>query len=139
MAKKMKNKVAFDPEVFLATERGRTVSNYRKDEVVFSQADPAEAVYYIQRGKIKIVVTSEQGREAVVAVLGAGEFFGEGCLVGQPLRLAAARTMTESAVMRVEKAQMVRVLHEQPTFGELFLSYVLTRNSRVEADLVIII
>ena len=137
MAKKMKNKVAFDPEVFLATvERGRTVSNYRKDEVVFSQADPAEAVYYIQRGKIKIVVTSDQGREAVVAVLGAGEFFGEGCLVGQPLRLAAARTMTESAVMRVEKAQMVRVLHEQPTFGELFLSYVLTRNSRVEADLV---
>jgi CRP/FNR family transcriptional regulator, cyclic AMP receptor protein len=128
---------AFNPEVFLATvERGRTVSNYRKDQVIFSQADPADAVFYIQKGKVKIAVTSEQGKEAVVAVLGAGEFFGEGCLVGQPLRLAAARVMTDSAVMRVEKAQMVRVLHDQPSFGELFLSYVLTRNSRVEADLV---
>ena len=123
--------------MFLATvERGRTVSNYRKDQVIFSQADPADAVFYIQKGKVKIAVTSEQGKEAVVAVLGAGEFFGEGCLVGQPLRLAAARVMTDSAVMRVEKAQMVRVLHDQPSFGELFLSYVLTRNSRVEADLV---
>ena len=129
--------IAFNPEVFLATvERGRTVSNYRKDQFIFSQADPADAVFYIQKGKVKIVVTSEQGKEAVVGILGTGEFFGEGCLVGQSLRLAAAKVMTDSAVMRVEKAQMIRVLHEQPTFGELFLSYVLTRNSRVEADLV---
>jgi len=136
MAKKIK-KTAFNPEVFLATvERGRAISSYRKDAMIFAQADPADAVFYVQKGKVKIVVTSEQGKEAVVAVLGAGEFFGEGCLVGQPARLAAARAMTESVIMRVEKSQMVRVLHEQPTFGELFLSYVLTRNSRVEADLV---
>jgi CRP-like cAMP-binding protein len=120
----------------LTENSGRTVSNYRKDQVIFSQADPADAVFYIQKGKVKIAVTSEQGKEAVVAVLGVGEFFGEGCLVGQPLRLAAARVMTDSAVMRVEKAQMIRVLHEQPSFGERFLSYVLTRNSRVKADLV---
>jgi CRP/FNR family transcriptional regulator, cyclic AMP receptor protein len=137
MAKKIKKNTPFDPKVFLATvERGRTISNYRKDAVIVAQGDSADAVFYVQKGKVKIVVTSEQGREAVVGVLGAGEFFGEGCLVGQPVRLAAAMAMTESTIMRVEKSQMVRVLHEQPTFGELFLSYVLTRNSRIEADLV---
>lgn len=137
MVKKINKNNGFDPAVFLATvERGRTLSHYRKDQTIFSQADPADGVFYIQKGKVKIVVTSEHGKEAVVAVLGTGEFFGEGCLIGQPLRLASARVMTDSAVLRVEKAQMVRVLHDQPTFGELFLSYVLTRNSRVEADLV---
>src|ERR1700682_6119792 len=112
MAKKVKKNAAFDPEVFLATvERGRTISNYRKDAVIVAQGDSADAVFYVQKGKVKIVVTSEQGKEAVVGVLGAGEFFGEGCLVGQPVRLAAVMAMTESAIMRVEKSQMVRVLH----------------------------
>jgi CRP/FNR family cyclic AMP-dependent transcriptional regulator len=136
MVKKMK-KVAFDSKVFLATvNRGRTISNYRKDEVIFSQAEPADAVFYIRSGKVKIVVTSEEGKEAVVAILGTGEFFGEGCLIAQPRRLARATAMTESAVMRVEKAEMIRVLHDEPTFAELFTSYLLTRNSRIEADLV---
>jgi CRP/FNR family transcriptional regulator, cyclic AMP receptor protein len=136
MVKKMK-KVAFDSKVFLATvNRGRTISNYRKDEVIFSQADPADAVFYVQRGKVKIVVTSEEGKEAIIAILGRGEFFGEGCLSAHPLRLAGATAMTESVVMRVEKAEMIRVLHDEPTFAELFTSHLLTRNSRIEEDLV---
>jgi CRP/FNR family transcriptional regulator, cyclic AMP receptor protein len=136
MGKKVK-KVAFDSKVFLATvNRGRNISNYRKDEVIFSQAELADTVFYIQRGKVKIVVTSEEGKEAVVAILGTGEFSGEGCLIAQPRRLARATAMTESAVMRVEKAEMIRVLHDEPTFAELFTSHLLTRNSRIEADLV---
>ncbi len=127
----------FDPKVFLATvNHGRTASNYVKNAVVFRQTGPADSVFYIQKGRIKIVVESEQGKEAVVALLGAGEFFGEGCLIGQPLRLATARTMTDSEIMRVGKAEMIRVFHDEPAFGELFTAHLLTRNSRVEADLV---
>jgi CRP/FNR family transcriptional regulator, cyclic AMP receptor protein len=127
----------FDPKAFLATvNRGRTVSAYRKDATVFSQDDPANAVFYIQKGKIKIVVESRQGKEAVVGVLGPGEFFGEGCLIGQPRRLSSAKAMTDSEVMQVDKTEMVRVLHDEPAFGELFTAYLLTRNSRVEEDLV---
>jgi CRP-like cAMP-binding protein len=132
-----KSKFAFDPKAFLATvDGGRTVSDYRKDGVVFSQGAPADAVFYIQKGKVKVAVTSEQGKEAVVAILDAGSFFGEGCLIGQPLRLARATAMIDSSVMRVEKAEMVRVLHTEPTFGEMFMAYLLTRNSRIEGDLV---
>jgi CRP/FNR family cyclic AMP-dependent transcriptional regulator len=128
---------AFDPKAFLATvNHGRTVHDYRKEDVVFLQASPADAVFYIHKGKIKIVVASKQGREAVVAILGPGEFFGEGCLIGQPLRLATARAMTDSEVMRVGKAEMVRVLHAEPAFAELFTAHLLTRNSRAEEDLV---
>ena len=130
-------KSGFDSKVFLATlNGGRTVSKYSKGAIIFSQGDRADAVFYIQNGKVKIVVTSEQGKEAVVAILGADEFLGEGCLIGQPLRLATATAMTESAVMRVEKAEMVRVLHEEPSFGEMFTAHLLTRKSRVEEDLV---
>jgi CRP-like cAMP-binding protein len=131
-----KTKTAFDPKIFLATvNHGRTVSLYAKDAVVFRQAGPADAVFYIRKGKIKIVVASKQGKEAVVAVLGPGEFFGEGCLIGQPLRLATARAMVESEVLRVGKAEMIRVLHDEPAFGEVFMAHLLTRNSRVEEDL----
>ena len=131
-----KAKTAFDPKVFLATvNHGRTVSTYRRDAVVFRQASPADAVFYIRKGRIKIVVASRHGKEAVVAVLGAGEFFGEGCLIGQPLRLATARAMVDSEVMRVGKAEMIRVLHDEPSFGEVFMAHLLTRNSRVEEDL----
>jgi len=131
-----KTKKTFDPKTFLATvNHGRTASTYRRGAIVFRQASPADAVFYIRKGRIKIVVASQQGKEAVVAVLGAGEFFGEGCLIGQSLRLATAQAMVESEVMRVGKAEMVRVLHDEPSFGELFMAHLLTRNSRVEEDL----
>jgi len=130
-------KPIFDPKTFLATASpGRTVSSYRKNAVIYAQADPADAVFYIQKGKIKIAVASNRGREAVVAILGAGEFFGEGCLIGQPLRLSTATAMVDSEVLRVDKAEMVRVLHAEPAFGELFIAHLLTRNSRIEEDLV---
>ena len=121
MTKKAK-KVPFDPKVFLATVNGgRSISNYREGKTVFSQGKPADAVFYIQNGKVKITVVSEQGKEAVVAVLGPDEFCGEGCLTGQPLRLATASAMTECEIMRLEKAVMVRVLHEEPAFSEMFV------------------
>jgi CRP-like cAMP-binding protein len=136
MAKKLK-KIAFDPAVFLATVNGgRAKSNYREGATIFSQGDAADAVFYIHKGKVKIVVTSEHGKEAVVAILGAGEFFGEGCLIGQPLRLATAAALGECMVMRVQKAEMVRVLHAEPTFAEVFTAHLLTRKSRVEEDLI---
>ncbi|MDI1283395.1 MAG: Crp/Fnr family transcriptional regulator [Reyranella sp.] len=136
MAKK-KAQLAFDPQAFLATvSHGRSVATYRKNGVVFQQASPSDAVFYIQTGKIKIVVASKQGKEAVVALLGPGDFFGEGCLIGQPLRLSTAKALLESEVTRVGKAEMIRVLHAEPTFGELFIAHLLTRNSRVEEDLV---
>jgi CRP/FNR family transcriptional regulator, cyclic AMP receptor protein len=132
-----KAEFTFDPKAFLATVGpGHTMSDLRKNEVVFRQSAAADAVFYIQKGKIKIVVSSEQGKEAVVAVMSPGEFFGEGCLIGQPLRLATAKAMTESQVVRVSKAEMVRVLHAEPRFAELFMTHLLTRNSRVEEDLV---
>src|SRR5471030_3194196 len=135
MAKKAKS--TFDPKAFLATvNHGRTVTEYRKGGVIYRQAAAADAVFYVQKGKIKITVRSQQGKEAVIALLGAGEFFGEGCLIGQPLRLATATAMVESEVMRVGKAEMIRVLHDEPAFGELFMAHLLTRNSRVEEDLV---
>jgi CRP-like cAMP-binding protein len=112
------------------------VKEYRKADVVYAQGEPADSVFYIQRGKVKIVVASEQGKEAVVAMLGPGEFLGEGCLIGQLLRLATATAMTDSSVMRVEKREMVRVLHEEPALAEVFTTYLLVRNSRVEEDLV---
>jgi CRP/FNR family transcriptional regulator, cyclic AMP receptor protein len=132
-----KPKAVFDPELFLATvDGGRTRMDYAKGGVVFAQGDPADAVYYIQKGKVKIVVATEQGKEAVVAILGAGDFFGEGCLIGQPLRLATTSTLTDCEIMRVDKPTMVRVLHEEPLFGERFMAHLLRRNSRVEEDLV---
>jgi CRP/FNR family transcriptional regulator, cyclic AMP receptor protein len=132
-----KAEFTFDPKAFLATiGPGHTVSDLRKDEVVFRQSASADAVFYIQKGKIKIVVASDEGKEAVVGILSPGEFFGEGCLIGQPLRLATAKAMIESQIVRVSKAEMLRVLHAEPSFAELFMIYLLTRNSRVEEDLV---
>jgi CRP/FNR family cyclic AMP-dependent transcriptional regulator len=136
MAKKAK-KIPFDPKVFLATVAGgRTLSNYRKNEVIFSQGDPADAAFYIQKGKVKITVVSEQGKEAVIAVLGPEEFCGEGCLAGQPRRMATAKAMIECELMRLEKAAIIRVLHEEPAFSEMFVSHLLARTIRVEEDLV---
>jgi CRP/FNR family cyclic AMP-dependent transcriptional regulator len=136
VAKKAK-KAPFSSKVFLATmDGGRRIASYRKGEVIFGQGQPADAVFYIQTGKVKITVVSEQGKEAVVAVLGPDEFCGEGCLTGQPLRLATAAAMTECEIMRLEKGIMIRVLHEEPAFSEFFVSHLLTRTIRVEADLV---
>jgi CRP/FNR family cyclic AMP-dependent transcriptional regulator len=136
MAKNAKT-AAFDPKVFLATVNGgRSISKYRMNQKVFSQGTPADAVFYIQKGKVKVTVLSEQGKEAVVAVLGPDEFCGEGCLTGQPVRLATATAMTECEIMRLEKAAMIRVLHEEPAFSEMFVSHLLARTIRVEADLV---
>jgi len=130
-------KAAFDPKVFLATvNHGRKISRFRKGAVVFQQATRADAVFYVHKGRIKIVVSSSDGREAVIALLGPGEFFGEGCLIGQALRLATAKAVVDSEVMRVTKTEMLRVLHAEPTFAELFTAHLLTRNSRVEEDLV---
>ena len=127
----------FDPNAFLATVNGgRSVSNYQSHQTIFSQGDPADAVFYIQEGKVKVCVISELGKEAVVALHNEGDFFGEGCLSGQPLRLATVAAMTECVIMRIEKATMVRVLHEEPAFSEMFLAYILARNARVEEDLV---
>jgi CRP/FNR family transcriptional regulator, cyclic AMP receptor protein len=135
MARKAKAK--FDPEVFLATlDGGRTISHYQKDGVVFEQGQPADAVFYIQRGKLKILVTSEQGKEAVIAILETGDFFGEGCLIGQPLRLATATAITDCTIMRIGKAAMIRVMQDEPLFAQKFMHHLLTRNSRVEEDLV---
>jgi CRP/FNR family cyclic AMP-dependent transcriptional regulator len=136
MQRKAKS-ASFNPDVFLATvNRGRSMSEYRTGEVIFRQGDAADSVFYTVRGKIKIAVTSGQGREAVVGLLGEGEFFGEGCLIGQRLRLATAAAMTDATVLRIEKAEMIRVLHAEPAFSEVFTAYLLSRNSRVEADLV---
>jgi CRP/FNR family transcriptional regulator, cyclic AMP receptor protein len=128
---------AFDPRVFLATvSQGRSLFEYRSEHRIFTQGDLADSVFFIVHGKVKIVVTSEQGKEAVIAVLGEGDFFGEGCLTAQPLRLATVIAMSKITAMRIEKAEMIRVLHDKPAFAEVFTSHLLTRNSQVEADLV---
>jgi CRP/FNR family transcriptional regulator, cyclic AMP receptor protein len=132
-----KAEFTFDPKAFLATVGpGHTISDIRKGGLIFGQSAAANAVFYIQKGKVKIVVASKQGKEAVVAVINPGDFFGEGCLIGQPLRLATAIAMTQSQIVRVSKAEMVRLLHAEPSFAELFMTHLLTRNSRVEEDLV---
>ena len=135
MAKKAK--AIFNSKLFLATVNGgRTLSDHRKGKVIFSQGDPADSVFYIQSGKVKVTVVSERGKEAIVAVQGADEFCGEGCLTGQPKRLATAIAMTECKIMRIDKSAMIKVLHDEPTFSEFFVAHLLTRTMRVEADLV---
>jgi CRP-like cAMP-binding protein len=135
MAEKAKA-IPVDPKVFLATVNGgRTIANYRVDDVIFVQGTPADAVFYIQKGKVKLTVLSEQGKEAVVAVMSPDEFCGEGCLTGQPLRMATAVAMTECEIMRLDKEVIIRVLHDEPAFSEMFVSYLLARTIRVEEDL----
>jgi len=127
----------FDPKVFLDTENGgRTITSYKKGDVIFSQGAPADSVFYIQKGQIKVVVISEQGKEAIVALLGPDAFCGEGCLTGQSRRMATAITMSDCEVMRLEKAAMFRVLHDEPAFSEFFIAHLLARTLRVEEDLV---
>ena len=135
--KPIKPRPSFNPKSFLAKiGEGRSIGKYRKEQIVFSQGDPADAVFYIQKGKVKITVVSEQGKEAVVAILGTNDFFGEGCLVGQVQRIASVATMTDSVIVRLEKAAIVRVIHQEPAFSEMFIAHLLGRTLRVEADLV---
>ena len=132
-----KEKIPFDPQLFLAkVGSGKTIAEYRKNDIVFSQSDPADAIFYIQKGKVKLTVVSHNGKEAVIAILGIGDFLGEGCLAAQPLRMATATAMSDCSVVRLQKSATIRVLHEQPAFTELFLTYLLSRNIRIEADLV---
>jgi CRP/FNR family cyclic AMP-dependent transcriptional regulator len=130
-------KQPFDVSDFLSKmDGGRTLQTFRKDQKVFAQGDPADAVFYIQEGKVKVSVLSQRGEEAVVALHGAGDFFGEGCLTGQPLRLATVSTMTDCVIMRIGKADMVSTLRDEPKLSEVFMAYILSRNARVEEDLV---
>jgi CRP/FNR family transcriptional regulator, cyclic AMP receptor protein len=132
-----KPKLSFDPKDFLSKiGTGRSIAKYRTTQVIFSQGDPAESVFYIEDGKVKLTVISEQGKEAVVAMLGKGEFCGEGCLAAQPRRIASATAMTDCEIMQLEKDAIIRVLHDEPAFSELFISYILARTIRVEADLI---
>jgi CRP/FNR family transcriptional regulator, cyclic AMP receptor protein len=130
-------KALFDPKIFLAKAGdGKAISKYRKDQIVFSQGEVADAVFYIQQGKVKLTVVSEQGKEAVIAILGPGQFFGEGCLNGHPLRIGTTRAVDECVITRLEKATMIATIHNEPEFSELFMAYLLTRSSRVEEDLI---
>ena len=118
------NQAVFDPLAFLAKAGGgKTIASYGKGQVVFAQSDPADAIFYIQKGKLKLTVVSNNGKEAVVALLGANDCFGEGCLASQQVRMSTAAAMTECAIVRMEKAEAIRVLHDEPAFSELFLKH----------------
>jgi CRP/FNR family transcriptional regulator, cyclic AMP receptor protein len=127
----------FDLHTFLDSAGiARKISKYRRSAVIFSQGDPATDVFYIQEGSVKLSVLSRTGKEAVVGMLGPGDFFGEGCLAGQPRRMATASAISPSAVLVIEKPQMLEMLHTQPSLAERFLTHMLTRNIRIEEDLV---
>jgi CRP/FNR family cyclic AMP-dependent transcriptional regulator len=131
------HKSTFDPKTFLGmVGEGRRIEKHRQDQIVFSQGDAADAVFYIEKGKVKVTVVSPQGKEAVVAILEPKDFFGEGCLAGQQHRMATVTAMTDCVIARLEKAAVVDVIHREPAFSELFIAHLLNRTIRVEADLV---
>ena len=135
MAKKIR--LPFNVKTFLSTVNGgRTISTYRTKQKVYSQGDAANSVFYIREGHVKVCVISALGKEAVVALPSKGDFFGEGCLTGQPLRLATVMAMTECVIMRLDKAAIMNVLRDEPKFAEAFMAFLLQRNARVEEDLV---
>jgi CRP-like cAMP-binding protein len=130
-------KDSFNPLQFLAkVGAGKTILEFQKNQTLFAQGDVADTVFYIQKGKVKLTVLSEQGKEAVVAILEPGQFFGEGCLNGQRLRIATTTAMEECTITAISKDAMTALLHQEPKFAELFMSYLLTRNSRIEEDLI---
>jgi CRP/FNR family cyclic AMP-dependent transcriptional regulator len=132
-----KAKLPFDPKIFLAkVGDGKTVSKCKKDQIVFSQGDVGDAVFFIQKGKIKLTVISERGKEAVVGILGPDHFFGEGCMNGHPLRVTTATAIDQSLITRIPKAAMIATLRDEPRFSELFMADLLSRNSRIEEDLI---
>ena len=130
-------KGAFDAKDFLAkVGAGKAIRSFQKNETVFVQGDAADTVYYIQRGKIKVTVISKHEKEAVVGILGPGQFFGEGCMNGHPLRIATTTAMEDCVVTAITKQAMKATLHDQPAFSEVFVAYLLTRNSRIQEDLI---
>lgn len=132
-----RTKASFDPKAFLASVgEGKTITKYRKGQAVFLQGDVADAVFYLQKGKLKLTVVSEQGKEAVIAILGPGSFFGEGCLNGHALRISTTAAMEDCVITRIAKPTMIAAIHNEPNFSELFMAYLLTRNGRIEEDLI---
>ena len=133
----IKERQNFDPQTFLSTvDIGRTLAVFPENQTIFSQGEAADAVFYIQKGRIKLTVLSNSGKEATVAVLSQGDFFGEGCLTGQPLRMCSGTAMSDCTTLRIQKKSMLEVLHREPTFSDIFVAYLLTRNIRYEEDLV---
>lgn len=129
--------MSFNPRALLTrVGDGRSVATYRRKQVIFAQGDPADAVFFVQKGKVKITVVSKAGKEAVVALLDVDHFFGEGCLAGQPLRMATATAIEDASIVRLAKRSMVRLLHADAKFSEIFTSHLLLRNIRIEEDLV---
>jgi CRP-like cAMP-binding protein len=127
----------FDPQTFLSTiDGGRKIEAFPKKQPIFAQGDLSDAVFYIQKGKVRLTVVSQIGKEATIGILNEGDFFGEGCLTGQPLRLCSATAMTDCSVMRIDKKSMMEVLHREHAFSDMFVAYLLTRNIRYEEDLV---
>ncbi len=130
-------KEPFDTKTFLArVGHGKTINEYKKNQNIFCQGEVAEAIFYIQKGRVKLTVLSEQGKEAVVGILEAGQFFGECCLNGHPLRIATTTALEDSIITSISKTAMMATLHAEPAFSEMFMTYLLTRNSRVEEDLI---
>src|SRR6202451_552494 len=127
----------FDPKTFLSTMNGgRKIVAFPKKKTIFVQGESSDAVFYIQKGKVRLTVVSQIGKEATIGILNEGDFFGEGCLTGQPLRLCSATAMTDCSVMKIDKKSMVEVLHREHTFSDMFVAYLLTRNIRYEEDFV---
>jgi CRP/FNR family cyclic AMP-dependent transcriptional regulator len=136
-AKSPKHAPTFDPKAILArVSEGKSTATYRRKQVIFAQGDPADAVFYVQKGRVKLTVVSKQGKEAVIALLGPDNFFGEGCLAGQPLRMSTATANEDTTLLRLRKKAMVRLLRADPRFSELFTAHLLSRNIRFEEDLI---
>jgi CRP/FNR family transcriptional regulator, cyclic AMP receptor protein len=132
-----KKRREFDPKTFLSTiEGGRIIAAFSKKQAIFVQGDSADSVFYIQAGKVRLTVLSTSGKEATIGILNEGDFFGEGCLTGQPLRMCSATAMPDCSVMRIDKKSMMEVLHREHAFSDMFVTYLLTRNIRYEEDLV---
>src|SRR6202051_4723290 len=131
------NRRKFDPQTFLSTiNGGRRIEDFSKKQTVFAQGDSSDAVFYIKEGKVKLTVVSKAGKEATIGILNKGDFFGEGCLTGQPLRLCSATAMTDCSVMKIDKKSMMEVLQREHAFSDMFVAYLLARNIRYEEDLV---
>jgi len=127
----------FDPKTFLSTiDGGRKIASFRKKQTIFVQGDLSDTVFYIQKGKVRLTVVSQSGKEAMIGILNEGDFFGEGCLAGQTLRLFSVTAMTDCSVMRIDKKSMIEVLHREHAFSDMFVAHLLTRNIRYEEDLV---
>jgi CRP-like cAMP-binding protein len=128
---------SFDPNVFLASAgKGRSIAKYQQDQAIFKQGEPADAVFFVQKGKVRVSVVSDRGKEAIVSLLGPGDFFGEGSISGQAVRIASVDAIMETVVVRIENQQMIQLLHKEALFSERFMAHLLSRAMRVEADLI---